>query len=266
MTVKERGIVATDAGRLARKAAWQQQVVQWAEDFRDAQPQTTLEHALRMFPSLTFGCSFGAEDMVLLDMLMERDPQADVFYLDTDLLFPETYALRDAAVARYGIPNLLQVRPRLTLAEQAVRYGDALWAREPNVCCNIRKVLPLENLLAGYDAWVTGIRRDQAPTRAQTQVFEWDERFGLVKVNPLAFWREDDVWLYIRTRDVPYNPLHDRGYPSIGCIHCTRPVKPGEDRRSGRWAGFDKTECGIHVPSSESPQGHVPRRPPSMGR
>ncbi|MCL6549102.1 MAG: phosphoadenylyl-sulfate reductase [Alicyclobacillus sp.] len=217
-----------------------------AERLEGAHPQEILKTALEAVPNITFACSFGAEDMVLLDMLMDIDREAHVFYLDTDLLFPETYQLRDQAVERYGIPNLRRVTTSLTVEQQAEQYGPELWARDPDLCCNLRKVRPLEQILQEYDGWITGIRREQAPTRANAKVFEWDRRFGLVKVNPLAAWTNEQVWDYLRDRGVPYNPLHDRGYPSIGCIHCTRPVKPGEDPRSGRWAGFAKTECGLH--------------------
>src|SRR5579875_2149648 len=217
-----------------------------ADEFEEAQPEKIIEEALKRVPNITFACSFGAEDMVLLDMLMNIDKEANVFYLDTNVLFQETYDLRDRAVEKYGIPNLRQVLPALTLEQQAEQYGEALWERDPNQCCNIRKVRPLTNVLQEYDGWITGIRREQAPTRANAKVFEWDGKFNLVKVNPLVRWTEGQVWRYIKQHDVPYNPLHDQNYPSIGCLHCTRPVKPGEDPRSGRWAGFNKTECGLH--------------------
>ncbi|SFU59151.1 phosphoadenosine phosphosulfate reductase [Alicyclobacillus macrosporangiidus] len=217
-----------------------------AAEWQHGRPEDILRIALERVPSIALACSFGAEDMVLLDMLMKLNPETEVFYLDTDLLFPETYALIEQAKARYGIPNLRQIRPSLTVAEQAEQYGDALWERDPNLCCNLRKVQSLTTVLAGLDGWITGIRRDQAPTRANTQVFEVDQKFGLVKVNPLAFWTWDQVWAYIREHEVPYNALQDEGYPSIGCVHCTRPVRPGEDLRAGRWAGFEKTECGLH--------------------
>jgi phosphoadenosine phosphosulfate reductase len=125
--------------------------------------------------------------------------------------------------------------------------GEALWKTQPDVCCNLRKVEPLSRKLAELQAWLTGIRRDQAPTRANTQKVEWDARFNLVKLNPITDWTQDEVWSYIRDRDLDYNPLHDRNYPSIGCTHCTRPVADGEDPRAGRWAGTGKVECGLHV-------------------
>ncbi|GMA64665.1 phosphoadenylyl-sulfate reductase [Alicyclobacillus fastidiosus] len=225
-------------------------IEQLAEEFEQATPQEIIAEALHRDPNMTFACSFGAEDMVLLDMLMKVNPEANVFYLDTNVLFEETYDLRDRAVEKYGIPNLRQVLPALTLAEQAAQHGDELWKRDPNACCAIRKVTPLKQVLTEYDGWITGIRREQAPTRANAKVFEWDDKFGLVKVNPLVRWTEGQVWRYIKQNDVPYNPLHDQNYPSIGCLHCTRPVNPGEDPRSGRWAGFAKTECGLH-PSAQ---------------
>jgi phosphoadenosine phosphosulfate reductase len=233
-------------GRLERVVLEANQVEFLANEWKVTSPLEILQNVVERVPNLALACSFGAEDMVLLDMLVKVNPNATVFYLDTDVLFEETYELRDRAVQKYGLPNLLRVATDVSLEQQAQAYGEALWARDPNLCCNIRKVRPLQQVLGTLDAWVTGIRRDQSPTRANVQVLEVDSKFGLLKVNPLAFWTEDQVWSYIRRHDVPYNPLHDSGYPSIGCIHCTRPVAPGGDARSGRWAGFEKTECGLH--------------------
>lgn len=217
------------------------------ERFEDSPPQEILRWALdRFHPQVALACSFGAEDVVLVDMIARIRPGARVFYLDTELLFPETYAVRDRVVARYPDLVFLRYRPHLAVEDQARAYGDALWAREPDRCCEVRKVEPLRRALGGLSAWITGIRRDQSPTRVNARAVEWDGKFGLVKVNPLARWSWDDVWAYIRAHDVPYNALHDQNYPSIGCIHCTRPVRPGEDMRAGRWAGFQKTECGLH--------------------
>jgi phosphoadenosine phosphosulfate reductase len=139
------------------------------------------------------------------------------------------------------------VRPRRTLDEQALDAGPELWGRDPDRCCELRKMEPLRATLAGYDAWVTAIRRDQTPERANAPVVGWDGRFGLVKINPLVRWTSDDVRTYVREQNVPYNPLHDQNYPSIGCVPCTSPVMPGEDPRSGRWRGKEKTECGLHL-------------------
>lgn len=195
--------------------------------------------------SLALASSFGAEDVVLIDMA-SRDSKFRVFTLDTDFLFPETYALIDQIEARYGLA-VERTRSELTPEAQAAQYGPALWASRPDACCQLRKVEPLKKKLSGLAAWVTGVRRDQALTRANTRKLEWDAKFGLVKLNPLADWSSSQVWDYIRANHVPYNPLHDRNYPSIGCAYCTRPVKPGEDPRAGRWSGFAKTECGLHV-------------------
>jgi len=202
--------------------------------------------ALERFGSeIAIASSFGAEDVVLIDMAAKSGLPFRLFTLDTDFLFAETYALIDSIESAYGVA-VERCRPLLTPAEQAGRWGEALWSREPDRCCAIRKVEPLKAKLATLRAWVTGIRRDQAPTRANAKKLEWDEKFGLWKYNPLADWSSERVWSYIRENGVAYNPLHDRGYPSIGCTWCTRPVQPGEDPRAGRWSGFAKTECGLH--------------------
>ncbi len=215
-------------------------------------PQDALRDVFeRFFPHVILACGFGAEDMALWDMMYRINPRASLFYLDTDFLFPETHAVRDRLMARYAVSpeQVIRVRPAITPAQQAEQFGDRLWERQPDQCCRIRKVEPLTGILKHYAAWVTGIRRDQSPTRAGAGVVEWDAAFDLVKVNPLASWTHDDVWAYIRQHEVPYNALHDRQYPSIGCTHCTSPVRPGDDPRAGRWRQFDKTECGLH-PSS----------------
>lgn len=225
-----------------------EELAAWGERLEGAPLEDVLAWAVARFhPRLALACSFGAEDVVLVDALARVRPGARVFYLDTGLFFPETYAVRDRLAARYPI-TLIRVTPALSLEEQERQHGPELWRRDPDACCRLRKVAPLTQALAslGLQAWITGIRREQAPTRARARVVEWDGRFGLVKFNPLAAWTGEQVWDYIRTRNVPYNELHDRGYPSIGCAPCTRPVAPGEDPRAGRWAGFAKTECGLH--------------------
>ncbi len=191
-------------------------------------------------------CSFsGASGMVLLDMLARLGRGTPVIFLDTDLLFPETYALAEAAARRYGIA-IERRSPTISLDEQARREGPQLYERDPDRCCAIRKVAPLAEALAPFDAWISGIRRDQSGTRAATQLAQWSTRHSLLKINPLAFWSEREVWSYILAHDVPYNPLLDQGYPSIGCVPCTRPASGG-DARAGRWSGSAKTECGIHL-------------------
>ncbi len=184
--------------------------------------------------------------MVLLDMISQIDPSVAVFYLDTDFLFPETYDTRDKVIERYGIMPV-GYKSKLTPDEQAKEHGDELWLSDPDLCCSIRKVEPNDRALEGKRAWISGIRRDQGESRGDAPIVQWDEKFGLVKVLPLVSWLEADVWAYILKNDVPYNPLHDQSYPSIGCTYCTKAVKPGDDPRSGRWEGIDKTECGIHA-------------------
>jgi phosphoadenosine phosphosulfate reductase len=210
-------------------------------------PQEALRWGLWQFDThLSIASSFGAEDVVLIDMASRLGQPFRVFTLDTDFLFPETYGLIDAIEEHYHI-KVERTHPELTPDEQAAKFGPALWSSNPNQCCDIRKVQPLQNYLSKLQAWVTGIRRDQAPTRANAKKLEWDARFGLVKVNPLVEWNWTQVWDYIKEFEVPYNPLHDQNYPSIGCTYCTRPVQIGEDPRAGRWSGSGKIECGLHL-------------------
>ena len=220
-----------------------------SDAFESQQPQDVLKDAIKRFaPKIVVACSFGAEDVVLVDLVHRIDPSIPLFYLDTDFLFPETYATRDRIIQQYALKpaQVIQVQSLLTPDQQAAQHGPALWSTEPDRCCQLRKVEPLTRVLKGYDAWITGIRRDQSPTRANAGLIEWDSKFQLVKVNPLALWTWADVWTYIKVYEVPYNPLHDQNYPSIGCTHCTAPVAPGEDPRAGRWKTFTKTECGLH--------------------
>lgn len=219
------------------------------QDLEGNSPQEILGYAFKQyFPKIILACSFGAEDVALLDMMLHINPDAELFYLDTDFLFPETYEVRDRIIAKYGLKagQLHQLKSDLTPEEQAKQYGDALWSRDPDQCCGLRKVEPLRRILKNYSAWITGIRRDQSPTRANAGLIEWDQPFQLVKVNPLAAWSVDQVWAYINRHEVPYNILHERHYPSVGCTHCTAPVMPGDDPRSGRWKNLVKTECGLH--------------------
>lgn len=214
--------------------------------FEGKTPQEVLTWALEKFhPHIALACSFGAEDVALVDMVTKIRPDARIFYLDTGLLFPQTYVVCERVAARYAT-KLERYATSLTLEEQAKSYGDKLWQKDSALCCNLRKVQPLEEALGHLSAWITGIRRDQAPARANAGIVEFDSKFNLVKINPLASWTWEQVWEYIRENDVPYNPMHDQGYPSIGCEPCTNLVKPGEDPRAGRWVGQDKTECGLH--------------------
>jgi phosphoadenosine phosphosulfate reductase len=195
----------------------------------------------RFHPRLTLACSFQKESAVILDLLLRIAPDARVFTLDTHVLFDETYETWRRVEERYGID--VEVFQGPSLGRQAAVHGDRLWERDPDRCCDLRKVRPLERALAGVDAWISGVRRDQSPSRAETAKVAWDERHERWKANPLADWTEKDVWRYIAEHDLPYNPLHDRGYASIGCTHCT---KPGNGR-DGRWTGSAKSECGLHA-------------------
>ena len=210
-------------------------------------PQEAIKWAVDNFATkdLSLACSFGAEDVALVDMLVKIKPDARVFYLDTDLLFKESLEVKDRLASKYSIKPE-RYGAKTTLDEMAAEFGPELWKKDPDKCCNIRKMVPLAEALSGLKAWITGIRRDQAPTRANAPVVSWDAKFKLVKINPLVRWTSEDVWNYIRANGVPYNVLHDNNYPSIGCAPCTRQVMPGEDPRAGRWAGFQKTECGLH--------------------
>lgn len=188
----------------------------------------------------------GVEGMALLDMAYRINPRVKVFTGDTEFLFPETYDLIDRVEEKYGV-KIERLYSDLTPEDQEQLHGKALWARDPDQCCNLRKVEPLRRKLATLDAWMTGIRRDQTRNRGTIRKVDWDAKFDLMKISPLADWRRESVWRYILKNEVPYNPLHDRNYPSIGCTHCTRAIQPGEDSRAGRWSGFRKTECGLHT-------------------
>src|SRR5262245_2474982 len=195
----------------------------------------------RLHPNVALACSFQKEESVLLEMLLEREPTARVFALDTHVLFPETYAPGREAERRYGIR--VEVFEGPSLGRQAAIHGDALWKHNPDLCCSIRKIGPLGAALSGLDGWITGVRRDQSPSRSVTPKLGWDERHELWKASPLADWSDDAVWAYVRERELPVNELHARGYASIGCTHCTTPGVG----REGRWVGSGKSECGLHA-------------------
>jgi phosphoadenosine phosphosulfate reductase len=183
--------------------------------------------------------------MVILDRLAQLSPGVKVITIDTDFLFEETYALREQIQRRY--PIQLEIRKSaLTPAMQAEVYQPELWQVNPDLCCHLRKVIPLQEVLSGLEAWITGLRRDQSSTRSTLPLVFWDAKYNLVKINPLANWTRNQVWSYLLENNVPYNPLHDQGYGSIGCIHCTRPNNNSGNERAGRWPGSSKTECGIH--------------------
>ena len=208
--------------------------------------ETVLRWALQKFGrDVALATGFGAEGCVLIRMLAEIDTNARIFYLDTDLLFPETYELIKKLEARYGV-RFEQRTSRLSLAAQAASYGERLWEQEPDVCCQLRKVDLLREILSGLRAWITAIRREQTPARAGARVIERDRKFEVIKINPLVAWSRWDVWRYIKEHDVPYNQLYDLGYRSIGCQPCTTLVQIGEEERAGRWRSSEKTECGLH--------------------
>jgi phosphoadenosine phosphosulfate reductase len=200
--------------------------------------------AERVGPRVAVACSMA--DGVLPHLVSQHLPGVDVLFLDTGYHFLETRIARDEVADRLDV-TVVDVLPELTIAEQAAAHGPDLFARDPALCCEIRKMAPLARALRSHDAWVTGVRREEAPTRTTTPLVSFDERHGLIKVNPLAAWSFDDLLAYAAQHAVPLNLLLSQGYPSIGCEPCTRPVAPGADPRSGRWAGLAKTECGIHT-------------------
>jgi phosphoadenosine phosphosulfate reductase len=212
-----------------------------APDLEQATAQEVLEHMVEQFhPRLYVACSFQKEASVIMDMLLKIEPEARFFTLDTGVLFPETYETWRRLEERYAVK--VEVYQGMSLARQASLHGEELWESDPDACCGIRKVDPLKQALGEVDGWISGLRREQARSRRTTAKLHWDSKNGLWKANPLADWSEKDVWNYLASNDVPYNELHDRGYASVGCTHCTLPAKG----RAGRWAGTDKIECGLH--------------------
>ncbi|MFF1612125.1 phosphoadenylyl-sulfate reductase [Amycolatopsis sp. NPDC058278] len=209
----------------------------------------TAEEALR-WTADTFGDDFivasNMQDAVLIDLATKVKPEVDVLFLETGYHFPETIGTRDAVEAVYPGVKIVNAQAEQSVAEQDAEHGAKLHDRDPTLCCNLRKVVPLRKTLANYSAWVTGVRRVDAPTRANTPIVTWDDRNGLVKVNPIAPWTDDEFKAYIAEHGILENPLVSIGYLSIGCAPCTARVEPGQDPRSGRWAGQSKTECGLH--------------------
>jgi phosphoadenosine phosphosulfate reductase len=215
-------------------------------EFETWQPRAILEWAVHRFgDKLTMATAFGPEGMVIIHYLAQVGPKTPIFNLDTGYQFDETLELREKIVHRYGIEVELK-RADTTVEQYEQLHGGPLYKTNPDQCCFDRKITVLRRAAAGFEAWITAIRRDQSPDRAKAAIVGWDKKFGLVKVNPLANWTKKEVWNLITKEDIPYNPLHDRGYTSIGCQPCTRAVLFGEDERAGRWSGFAKTECGLH--------------------
>jgi phosphoadenosine phosphosulfate reductase len=237
-TYERRESLAEHREALARRAAWR---------LEDASPQTIIRWAVRTFGA-RFAITSSMADAVLIDLVARAAPGTDVLFLDTGYHFDETIIMRDAVAATYrGRINLVTVTPDQTVEKQDAEHGRDLFASNPDRCCSLRKVLPLDRALAGYDAWASGLRRDDSIARSRTQVVDWDRRNGKVKVNPLARWTQADVDVYIEQHDILTNPLLDDGFASIGCFPCTRRVGDTADTRSGRWVGTGKTECGIHL-------------------
>jgi phosphoadenosine phosphosulfate reductase len=195
---------------------------------------------------LVYACSFGIEGIVLIDLISKVKKDATIVFLDTGLHFKETYETIERVKERYPDLNIVMKKPSLTLEEQAEKYGDKLWESVPNQCCHIRKILPLQEVMAEYPAWISGLRREQSPSRKNTNFLNKDEKFHSVKVCPLIHWTWKDIWRYTSKHELTYNVLHDQGYPSIGCAPCTSPAFTIDDLRSGRWTGSNKTECGLH--------------------
>jgi phosphoadenosine phosphosulfate reductase len=224
--------------------------------FERLHPRQLLQWGVTTFSQdIVLATGFGPSGIVLMHLASQLRPKLPIFYLQTDLFFPETLALRDELAQRLPI-ELVEVHSGLSLDEQAIAFGPGLWQRNPDLCCQLRKVNPLRRFLSDKKAWISGIRRDQSATRGQTQLVAWDSANHLLKLNPLAHWRREQVWAYIHEHHLPYNTLHDDGYSSIGCVPCTSRTAANEAERAGRWAGFEKTECGIHV----QPDGKITRR------
>jgi phosphoadenosine phosphosulfate reductase len=224
-----------------------EQLKRESDQLEAATPEEIIRFAVdNYFPKLTMATAFGPEGCVILKMLSEIEPRTPVFNLDTGYQFQETLTLRDEIAKRFGIEVELR-KPDTTIEEYEAKNGGPVYKSNPDQCCFERKIITLQRATVGMRAWMSGIRRDQSPDRARAAIVGWDKKFGLVKISPLANWTKNHVWKYITDHDVPYNPLHDQGYTSIGCQPCTRSVMFGEDERAGRWSGFAKTECGLHT-------------------
>jgi phosphoadenosine phosphosulfate reductase len=233
------------AKEAARREALASLAAQAAKNLASAPAQDVIAWAVETFAKRICITS-SMTDAVIIHLAATVKPGIDVIFLDTGYHFPETIGTRDAVAATYPV-NLISVTPSRTVAEQDTELGPRLYGRNPDLCCYLRKVVPLERALDPYDAWITGVRREETDARSDTRVVEWDAKRAMVKVNPIASWSQEQVDSYITDNGVLMNPLVDDGYPSIGCATCTMPVKPGADPRSGRWAGTGKTECGLHL-------------------
>lgn len=227
--------------------AWNEEKAREIEkSFKDS--LDILKWAFRTYgDDLVYACSFGIEGIVLIDLISKVKKDVRVIFLDTDLHFEETYNLIENVKQRYPSMHIQKVKPKISLAEQAAAFGERLWEIDPNQCCSIRKVEPLAEALDEVPAWISGIRREQSTLRRKTNFINKDEKFKAIKICPLIHWTLEEIWMYVKLHDLDYNPLHDQGYPSIGCAKCTLPATDPNDARSGRWATFEKTECGLHT-------------------
>lgn len=227
----------------------------WQDSLIDFEVDETYKGALNVLhwtydhygDDVIYACSFGIEGILLIDLISKVKPDANIVFLDTDVLFKETYETIERVKEKYPQLNIELKRPSISLEEQAKLYGDELWKTNPNKCCEIRKIIPLHETLTGAKAWISGLRREQSETRRHVEFINKDNKFQSIKICPLIHWTWKDVWRYVSKHQLTYNPLHDQGYPSIGCAHCTKPAYKMDDLRSGRWAGLNKTECGLHV-------------------
>jgi len=216
--------------------------------FEQQSPEVLLRWVIENFESqFVLACAFGPESIILIDMLSRLQPEVKAFFLDTDFHFAQTLALKNEMEARYPTLRLEVVSPLLNVAELEEQYGAELYRRNPDQCCALRKVEPLNRTLKNYDCWISGLRREQSHTRTLAPMLQWDWQRDMFKVNPLVHWTKSQVWQYILDHNLPYNPLHDQGYPSIGCEPCTKAAVPGAEERSGRWQGTQKVECGLHL-------------------
>ena len=227
-----------------------EQLKEISDSFETKRPEDVLTWGFETFGErFALASSFGGESgTVLVDMAVKINPKVKVYSIDTAFLFPETYQEIEDTKHHYGIKPII-FKSKFTPEEQAAKYGPELWKREPDLCCNLRKVEPQDRAFSEMclEAWGTGVRRDQASTRSAAGIVEWNTKFNMVKLNPVAHWNKQQIWKYIADNNLKYNPLLDQGYGSIGCTNCTRKLTPGEDSRAGRWSGTDKIECGLNT-------------------
>lgn len=243
----KRLLFVTGGNSMLTYATWQEPTIDFEQDETYKAALEVLRWSYKEYgEEIVYACSFGIEGIVLIDLISKVKSNATIVFLDTDVHFKETYETIERVKEKYPELNIILKKPALTLAEQAAQHGEELWKSDPNKCCDIRKLTPLNEALTGAKAWISGLRREQSPTRAATNFINRDDKFKSIKICPLIHWTWKDVWRYVSKHDLPYNPLHDQGYPSIGCEHCTQPAFNMDDLRAGRWQGSGKTECGLH--------------------